>query len=366
MEVMNMLKSHLTFLIVATLFIITPVLSAQGDSRWLVPESRVASTDIKIVWQYNLPLSENEKIDRLLVQEKRLFALSNRNYLTCLNREDGNVIFSDFIAPAGLPLSGLEYYKGTLITMVGSKLVEITEQGSEKTFTPSTKGTTCPVVRNESFYYFAGLDKRLHALRAEDKVQIFEVAAENDSLITSVLAEENFVVFATDAGNVICISAEGPKKLWQFDAPKAVAGHVVHDANSLYIACRDTKVYCLELDTGYLLWNYQTQVILDTAPHLTNKVVYQYASEIGLIALDKKTGKLMWQVDGGIGLLAEFGDKALVICKTGVLVAMDNVKKKQLYTIDLGESLKYATNTNDSKIYIGDGNGRLACLEPIR
>jgi outer membrane protein assembly factor BamB len=82
--------------------------------------------------------------------------------------------------------------------------------------------------------------------------------------------------------------------------------------------------------------------------------------------LDKKTGALLWQVNGGTGLLAAFGTKAFILTKTGVLVAMDNVKKKELYKIDLGKSLSCATNTIDSKIYIGDDSGQLACLQPIR
>lgn len=368
-------KSRLMFLIAVGLFINSSALALRSppppppkaETSWLLEESRLASTDMKIVWQYNLPLSDNETIDRLLVRENRLFALTNRNYLTCLNRMDANVAFSTFIAPAGLPLMGLEYYKGELLTMVGSKLVEIdTSLGTEKSFMPSTTSVACPVVRNKSFYYFAGLDKRLRALYADDKVQAFEAAAETDSLITSVLAEENFVVFATEAGNVIRITADGPRKQWQFDAPKALAGPVAYDGNSLYIACRDTKVYCLESGRGHLVWNYQAQAILDEAPQPTDMAVYQYVSEVGLIALDKKTGALLWQVEDGSGLLAESGNKAFVITKKGVLVAMDNAKKKQLYKIDLGQSLRYATNLNDSKIYIGDNKGRLACLQPVR
>jgi hypothetical protein len=371
---MNMRKSRLILLIAAGLFINTTVLAMRSprpipkaEPGWLLEKNRLASTDMKIVWQYNLPLSENEKIERLLIQENRLIALTNRNYLACLNREDSNVAFSTFIASAGLSLTGLEYYKGDLLTMVGSKLIEInTAIGTEKSFMPSIPGVACPVVRNKTFYYFAGTDKRLRALRADDKVQVFEAAAESDSLITSVLAEESFVVFATEAGNVIRIAADAPVKQWQFDAPKALAGPVAYDGESLYIACQDTKVYCLEAARGHLAWNYQTQAILDEAPLPTSSAIYQYVPQTGLIALDKKAGAILWQVEGGTGLLAEFGTKAFVLTKAGVLVAMDNVKKKQLYKIDLGQSLKYATNTIDSKIYIADTEGRLACLQPIR
>ncbi len=357
-----MLKHRFLFLSAALLLAAAPLLSAEDDSRWLVPRSRVAATDLKIVWQFNLPLADAETLDQLFVFGNRLCAISSRNYLVCLNRTDGNVMFSSAIAPAELPLAGLESYRGELITIVGNKLVEINADfGTEQTSTNLACGVTCPVVRNDLFFYVAGSDKRIHVLKASNKVQVFEVAAENDSLITTVLADQEFVVFATNAGNVICITADRPHKLWQFDAPDA--GQLVRDSNSIYFACRNTNVYRLELSSGHLVWKYQTSAILDSAPQSGNKAVYQRIPDVGLIAIDKDTGKLLWQLADGVGLLAESGNKAFLVTKAWVLVAMDNAKGKQLYSIDIGQPVKYTTNATDSRIYIADAKGRLACLQ---
>jgi outer membrane protein assembly factor BamB len=361
-----MLKSIHILLTIICLFVFASSLHAIEDSRWLVPQDRLESTELKIVWQYNLPFAKHETLNQLQVFGRRLYALSSRNYLSCLNRADGNVIFSNFVAPAGLPVMGFEFHEGELITIVGSKLIEINaDAGTEQTSTNITSGVTCPVVRNDAFFYIAGGDKRLHVLRAEDKVQLFEVAAESDSTITSVLADNKFVIFATVKGNVICISPDKPVKLWQFNAPGAIAG-LVYDSASVYVACRDTNIYCLDLKSGKLLWKYQTQAILDAPPQSGSKVVYQHIPDAGLIALDKQTGKLLWQLPEGMGLLAESGDKAFVITEAGLLVAMDNVKAKKLYSVDIGQAVKYATNTADSKIYLADNQGRLACLQAIQ
>jgi len=360
-----MLKFRFLVLTVFCVSFFASIVSAEDDSRWLIPRSRVEQTDLKIVWQFNLVMSGTETLNELLIADNRLCALSSSNFLSYLNMADGNVIFSSLIAPTGLPLAGLTPYKGELVTIVGGKLVEINaESGVEKTPTNITGGVTCPVVRNDSFFYIAGSDKRIHALKANDKVQAFEVAAENGSLITSVLADQDVVVFATRAGNVVCTAADKAKKIWQFDAPAAIADLVVCDADSLYFACRDTCVYRLELSSGHLIWKYQTQAILDASPQIGKKVIYQRIPNVGLIALDKQTGKLIWQLADGVGLLAESGDKVLVITKSGQITAMDNIKAKQLYSIDVGQPVKYATNTVDSRIYIGDAKGRLACLQP--
>jgi outer membrane protein assembly factor BamB len=367
MEVVNMLKSRLALIAVVSQIVFTSMLSAQDDSQWLIPRAMVASTELKIVWQFNLPMAQGESLNDMLLCGNRLCTLSSGNYLSCINKADGNVMFANSIAPTGLPVVNLESYKSELLTMVGNKLVEISADfGTEKTKTQIDTGVVCPIVRNESFFYIAGADKRIHTIRANDKVKVFEVAAENDSRITSVLAENDFVIFATEAGNVIRIATDKAAKIWQFNATSAVVGPVVHDATSLYFACRDTCVYRIELSSGKLLWKYQTQGVLDAAPQLGDKLVYQCVPGMGLAAIDKQTGKPVWQVKDGAGMLSESGDKTFVVTNSGRLVAMDNIKAKQLYSVNVALPIQYAANTADSRIYIADAQGRIACLEPAK
>jgi outer membrane protein assembly factor BamB len=367
MEVVNMLKYRLTLIALVCHVIFASVLFAQNEDRWLIPRGMVASTELKIVWQFNLPMAKSESLSEMLLCDNRLCALSSGNYLTLINKADGNVVSADMIAPAGLPVVDIETYNGKMITMVGKNLISISaDSGKDKTTTEIDTPIVCPIVRNSSFIYITGADKRIRVIRAEDKVKLFDVAAENGSEITSVLADEKFVIFATAAGNVVCIAPDKPAKIWQFDVPSTVIGPVVHDAASLYFACRDTCVYSIELSSGKLIWKYQTQGILDTAPQVGSKLVYQPVPGMGLAAIDKQTGKLVWQVKGGEGMLSESGDKTFVITKNGILAAMDRVKAKQLYSINIALPIKYATNTADSRIYIADVEGRIACLEPAK
>ena len=136
MEVVNMLKSRLALIAVVSQIVFTSILSAQVDSQWLIPRPMVASTELKIVWQFNLPMAQGESLNDMLLCGNRLCMLSSGNYLSCINKADGNVMFANSIAPAGLPVVDLESYKSELLTMVGSKLVEISADfGTEKTKT---------------------------------------------------------------------------------------------------------------------------------------------------------------------------------------------------------------------------------------
>ena len=100
-------------------------------------------------------------------------------------------------------------------------------------------------------------------------------------------------------------------------------------------------------------------------PRVTQAIVYQYVRNEGLVAIDKKSGKLIWQLAEGVDLLAEADGKSYVIAKDGKMVVMDNKKRKRLRSVNFAGVSRYAVNTIDSKIYIADETGRIACVKPI-
>jgi outer membrane protein assembly factor BamB len=333
----------------------------------VVSPELLKGAELEILWETKLPMKMGESLERLFILGNSIYGLSDQNFMVSLNREKGNVIFSRSIAETGLPVVGLELYKDGLFSVAGNKLVEISlESGTERNAKRLKFGVTCPAARNKPYFYIAGTDKRVHALRSEDKVQVFEVAAESDSMITSIVADENSVIFATNAGDVISIAPDKSKQLWQFKAGGGIAQPIVRDAESLFAASRDTNVYRLNARTGKFIWKYQTGAKLEKGPQVTERVVYQYVRDEGLVAIDKESKKLLWQLADGVGLLAEADGKAYVITKVGTLVVMDNKKAKQVYTVDLSGVSIYVTNVADSRIYIADKSGRIACLSPIR
>lgn len=361
----------------AVFFIFCVVLtgtSAESMQRLISPEV-LKQADLEILWETKLPIKMGENLDRLFIpfdcshgrSGNRIYGLSDRNFMIGMNRETGNVIFKRSVAVAGLPVMGLELYEDELFSIIGDKLVEISlESGEERSAKRLGFGVTCPAARNISHFYVAGTDRRMHVLRSEDKVQAFEVAAGSDSVITSIVADENSVIFATAAGNVISVTPDKSKRLWQFDASGGIVGPIVRDGDALFAASGDTNIYRLNARTGKFVWKYQTGAKLEKGPKVTSGVVYQHVRNEGLVALDRENKKVLWQLTDGVDLLAEANGKAYVITKTGKLVVMDNKKAKQVCTVDMPDVSIYATNVADSKIYIADKSGRIACLQPIK
>ena len=344
---------------------------AVSANSGLVSSDLLEHANLKILWQNELPLKKSETLDRMMICKNRIYALSDTNYLFSLNRTKGSMIFAKPVATAGFTVVGLKAYndKGSdvLLSLISGAIVELNiETGIEISRKRLGYGVVSPLARNSEYYYVAGVDRRTHVLRASDKVEIFEVSADDNSIITSIIADDGFVIFATDSGSLVSVSYDSPRKLWQFDASGAVSGSIVHDGDSLFISSEDTNVYKIDVKTGELQWKYQTEAFLDRNCIVAKKAVYQHIRNKGLAAIDKTTGKLLWHLDEGIDLLSEAGGKAYIITKSGNLIVMDNAAGKVLYSVNFAGVSKYVSNTADSRIYIGDEMGRVACLRPVK
>lgn len=336
----------------------------------LITKDLLDSAGLTLVWQTKLPLRENEgeRFEAVTLLEDRLYVRSTENYMWSLDRKSGSVAFNRSIAPKGFALLGWNAYEDCLITVIDNQLVEL-DKASGKQVRVGDLGISiiAPPVRNGSCYFAGASDHRVHAYHADNLVPNYEMMAENESQVTTVLVFEDMVLFGTDAGNVIAAAPDAPRKLWQFDAPEAIAGDVVRDGQSFYFANKDTQVYRVDVKGAgqpALGWKYQTEAVLDRSPRVTSTTVYQYARGRGVTAIDKQSGQALWTLPEGVELLAEAANRAYVMTKFNTLAVMHNGVGKQLHWVNFRLVTGYASNTVDGRIYVADNQGRVACLEP--
>lgn len=346
--------------------------SAKGAEAlsWPLSPEMLETARLDLVWQDTLAMAEDEQIDAMMVVEDRLYVRSDRNYVWSLHRDKGSMVFHRSIAPPGFPILGWVPYDNSLITVINNQLVEFNRNTGDQTRIADLElSIIAPVMRNDKFYYVSAADGRLHVFRAEDLVRIFRVAGGNNALITSVIADNDKVVFGTDAGRLVGMATDSAQRLWYFDAGGPIAGPVVTDGRSYFFASKDTQVYRVDV-TGptqaTMTWRYQTAAILDRQPRVTESTVYQYAAGKGLTAIDKQSGKELWSLPEGIDLLAEARGKAYVTTKFKTMAVMDNIGGGQLYSVNLSAVTKFAVNTTDANIYVADEQGHVACLRPTR
>lgn len=345
-------------------------IAGEAPTSPLISAELLKHANLKVLWENDLPIKAAESVKQMLILGNRVYVVSDKDYIISLDRENGKIVFAETFKPAGLLAGGFKLYQDELLYVSGSRLIQIdAESGMERSTLELGFGAVCPAARNSSYFYIAGADNRLHVFRVEDRIQVFEVTADNDSRITSVLADDAFVIFSTAAGNIISMNPNNSTRQWQFDAFDAIAEPVVRDWASLFFASKDTNVYRVDMigppEGKRLVWKYQTEAVLDQAPRVTQEVVYQPVREKGVVAINKEDGTRIWSVPGGVDLLAEYRNRAYVMTKTGTLTVMDNVNAKKLYSVNFAGVSKYAANAADEKIYVSDERGRMVCLQPM-
>ena len=342
------------------------------ESSALVSRTLLEHAGMRQAWRIDLPLKQDENIGRMLIFDKYLYVMTDSNYLFCIDRAKGKVRFGLDIATAGLPVCDPYYDGENLIFMVGNRLMIVSPNTG--TITDSEvlssigRSAACSFAGNDEHYYIPGSNRRLSAIMIDGLWKHFSATADNDSLITSVIADNELVVFSTQTGNVVSMTPNKQEKNWQYDAPNGIIAPIIRDDTTVYVSSEDAKLYKLGISNGKHLWEapFQAGSPLITSVRIGKENVYQYAGSKGLYAINKKTGKKLWQIDKGLDLLTEKADKVYLFAGPGRLVIKDNVTADTLYSVNISAVTDYAVNTIDSSIYLADDNGQVISVTITR
>jgi outer membrane protein assembly factor BamB len=208
------------------------------------------------------------------------------------------------------------------------------------------------------------MDKQLH-VTDYNMFTIFRVNPNDDSEITSIVANETSIAFATSSGKVYSMDANHPIKRWEFDTVGAINAPLTKLDDVIYVSSKDTNLYKLDAHNGKQIWKFYTGCFLGVSARAYDKVVYQNAPNKGLYAIDANSGKQIWLSKDGADVLAQDANTAYVISKKNICEVMDNLKAKKLYTINFEAVTAFATNPFDSKMYVMEDN-KILCIAQIK
>ncbi|MCE5186462.1 MAG: PQQ-like beta-propeller repeat protein [Planctomycetaceae bacterium] len=343
----------------------TPI--AAPSAAPLVSPSLVRDAGWKLDWQINLPLKENETIDQVSKFGSYLYVRTSTNLLFCLDPQTGRTRSFLQLGPSGLPVSSPVLYDEDAWFIIGNEVLVFDPATGVVTFRkrfPQIGNNEGGLARNTTHLFVAGSDRRLHAFNVDGYWQEFMASADNDSIIVSIVATDDIVAFATEAGNVVGMSAAGPQKMWQFDATGGIRGRLRLDDIAIYFGSEDSKLYKLDLKTGALLWPsaFHSGGPIRDGVTLGKQMVYVYNDLNGMYGVNKETGKAVWQIPSGRTLLCETDTKAFIFADAGLVKVMDNQKGQELYSMNFTEVTRMAVNPAGSVMFVGDARGRLASI----
>lgn len=185
---------------------------------------------------------------------------------------------------------------------------------------------------------------------------------------------------------VYALRLKDGRPLWKHSYPCASGGGYpgpratpATDGKRVYTLSRDGQLFCLNADTGAVLW--QKNLItgfqagnlkwgLSASPVLKGNLLLLNACEYG-IALDRMTGEKIWASPAGTG-----GYAAPIVYSSGKTDCLAVFGEKAIYGVDLQTGKKlwsspwetsYDVNAADpiplgGKLFISSGYGKGACL----
>ncbi len=336
----------------------------QAESEELISSRLLQQRDLEIVWEMPIPKPQNDSLRSLFLEENRFYALTRKNYMVAADRNSGEIHFVEKIAPDGIPVNSIEHYEGDIRAMIGDWLYDLDMRiGALLRRHRMRRKAVSPIIRDGDFYYLAGADGRLRILRAEDRVELFNVKPEDDSAITWVTAGQTSIYFSTEGGSIYAMQPGSKSRRWEFTVDGPIRGPIVYKDGGLYFAASNAKLYRIDPYDVSLVWRYQTTGVLDQGPLVIDDVVYQKVPGQGMVAIDASDGERLWKVSDGRDLLSKDGQISYVITDAPTLVVMDNNTGKKIYSLNLAGVEQYIVNASDSKIYLA-GSGRMVCIKP--
>ena len=213
-------------------------------------------------------------------------------------------------------------------------------------------------------------------------------------LSTPVLNDENLYI-GTEAGQVYAVTPSR-NPLWN------ITGHIFQtsgpivadlktdgpeakfDQAGIYVACRDTKLYCISAATGKLKWQFYAGASLSDAPIITTDLVYQPIPGQGLAAIDKADPNFnrpaRWIYPGATQFLSQDERYAYLLephtiekksflhhesHTTNTIVAVDKMTGKKAFESKHNDFIAFGTNPTDSLIYAGYADGVVLAVKPV-
>ena len=341
--------------------------ASEQKSSMLIDPVLLKSAGLELVYQVNVPVKKDEGIKAIYVANEYVFAITGNNYMVCFNRADGRMHFINRFSAPGIPVNEPYVFDDKLLFVVGKEIKELDPKNGIISHDYQTKMLSiAPVVRNTEYLYHAGVDARVRAYTIDDFTLSFMVTADDDSHITSMVADDYSFVFVTSSGTLVSLEPNSKRKMWFFDIGAEVKTPLVKDDKDIYATSLDSNVYKFDSFKGNLHWRTALGERLTRNYFVGKELIYVPTSTKGVVGINKETGSIVWQSKESYNFLSEKNGRAYLITKSGVMVVMDNVKGKQLYSLNVSNVTDFAANTYDGDIYLADEDGSLVCVRPIK
>lgn len=265
----------------------------------------LALADGKPKWTYK---TENGFSAPPLVAGGKVYIGDMAGVFHCVSADTGAKAWT-FDAETGQPINAGANAWGDRIVFGddGANVICLTAADGTKAWqlTTGDRVNGTPAIAN-GIAYVSGCDAKLRGIDVATGKEKF--ATDLGALSPgspAVLGDRLFI--GTDGGRVLCVSADGAKTLWTYEAVKQQAMVYASPAVAegiVVTGARDRHVHAIDAATGQPKWTFATRGDVDSSPAVAGGRVYVGSRDKKMYVLDLKTGKPLGEFQASRGIEA--------------------------------------------------------------
>jgi outer membrane protein assembly factor BamB len=327
--------------------------------------------------------TKSDPVNRIDVRDKMVYVYTDSKRVICYDRKAGTPQFTMQVKSPDINMRPLVELKDRLVFPTATSLEVYDNKGAFDKSIPLERPLQSDAAGENEMVYFGSAGPHGGLVEAYDvsapyAPQRWEFLTHDGGNVSAGPTVYSGVVYSGSEGGEVDAVTVQRAQIWDTDHGNfLVYGPITADMKSdeagLYIASRDTNLYCVNRTTGKLKWQYFAGSPLTESPVTTSDTVYQYIPGKGLAALDKIAGAFnrtpRWIHPTATQFLAEDEKYAYLADPHGsgyAIIAVDKQTMKQAFESDHKDFTVLGTNRGkDSLIYAGYADGKIFALQPV-
>jgi outer membrane protein assembly factor BamB len=343
------------------------------------PVSTLDARSFAAQWKQDLQIGNNNRVSAVHLRQDSVYIYTARNQVYVLSRGGGTLQHIDVVNAPGTQLFPPVVVGERTVypTIAGLQIYGKTgrlERSIELEFAIRTRA----VGEGDRIYLcgeYPNGSTRLVAIDLSQEYQpvLWSVLMRGGTATAAPAYYDEVVYAGNQAGRVYAVT-EDRNAIWPLDegvflTHGKILADVQVDANGVYFASTDTKLYCVDRTSGKVRWQYFSRGVLTESPAVTRRSVYQFVPGQGLVSIDKGEGKFnrdaRWVAKDATLLLAEDDKYAYVRSKDNRIVALDLKTGQEAFRSARNDFDHFATNTADNIIFAATNGGDVYAIRPV-
>ncbi len=288
------------------------------ELKYLIGPKAAREIGYRIDWQQRISGRGIKLVD---VQHDSVFILDQGNFLTRLNREDGNRMWRIPVAGPIDEIQGINFqpqHNHVILIAGGSLFVLDADTGSQLQKQKLDLIANTPAIELDQFLIYGSRNGQLcwHSHLVNAPWKSYQIS---QSVQLPPLLEKGLIIGVGNDGLLMVLQAATAQQLWSRKLFDPVVSSPAVGGGVLFVAGLDHTLWAFDLnEKRAALWHYLTESPLTDSPVLINNRIYQQIPSQGLVCfdaypVDSPGGVVLWTASETRGNVVSLHKKDLCV-----------------------------------------------------